>query len=374
MAKKWKIGVVYDTSRKSKGHHGTHFAFTGLPGMQQVLVDSNTDDLDLRIKVMGASEHYTDFRVMIEKEKPDIVSVCSRLAEDHFEVIEAAAKAGCHILCEKPMSASLQEAKTVVELACKYGVKIAVAHLARHALMFRTARQMIQAGEIGRPLTFYGRGKEDERGGGEDMMVLGTHILDLAVYFFGAPEYVFADVRQAGQPITPQSRIDATEPVGLCAGDNIWASFRLPGEVNGVFESRKGLCRDQVRMGITVVGTEGTISVRYDNERKLRISKSQMPPEDEAHYKVVPLNEDREIPESSTELDLSCYGSPAWYFANANRFAALDLIDAIENDREPACTAKDAVISLEMIYAIYRSSLEHRAIELPLTDLSHPLA
>ena len=84
------------------------------------------------------------------------------------------------------MSADLDEADRIVHLAEKYHIRIAVAHLARYAPVFLTMKRMIESGAIGRPLTFYGRGKEDERGGGEDMIVLGTHILDLGCFLCGS--------------------------------------------------------------------------------------------------------------------------------------------------------------------------------------------
>jgi predicted dehydrogenase len=374
MSKKWKVGIVYDTAQKSLGHHGTHFAFTGLPGVELILADPNTDDLENRMKAIGAVRHYHDYREMIEKEQPDIVTICSRHPDDHFEAIKIAAEHGCHILCEKPLSASLREADAIVALAKMHNVKIAVGHLARHALAFRTMKRMIERGDIGTPLTFYGRGKEDERGGGEDMMVLGTHILDLGAFLFGEPESVFADVRTEGRPINRRDRCTTKEPVGICAGDSILATFKFANGVNGIFESRKGLFKGTVRMGVTVVGTEGMLSVRYDMERKLRISRSALPMEDEATYTEVELHEDRMIPTGAIPLDYEHYGpKPSCYFADNNRFAALDLIQAIEENHQPEASVFDATRVLEMIYGIYASSLEQRAIAIPLEERTHPL-
>lgn len=372
--KRWKIGVVYDTSRKSKGHHGTHLAFTGLPDVEQVLADPNSDDRDARMKSIGAARHYRDYREMIERERPDIVSVCSRLPGEHFEVIQTAIEHGCHVLCEKPLSASLGEADAITALGEKHQVKIAVAHLARHALVFRTMKQMIARGDIGTPLTFYGRGKEDERGGGEDMMVLGTHILDIGAFLFGSPAYVFADVMTGGRPILQQDRCETTEPIGICAGDSVMAFLTFPNGVNGVFESRKGLYSGTVRMGVSVVGTTGTLSMRYDLARKLRISRSALPPEDEARFEEIELREDRVVPTGTEPLDYEHYGpSPARYFADNNRFAALDLMRAITEDRQPDSSVYDAVNVLEMIYGIYESSLTRKAVALPPKNRKHPL-
>ncbi|MBN2712745.1 MAG: Gfo/Idh/MocA family oxidoreductase [Planctomycetes bacterium] len=372
--KKWKVGVVFDTKQKSKGDHGTHLSFTGLPDVEQVLVDQNCDNLAPRMEQIGASRHYTDYREMLESEQPDIVSVCSRLPGDHYEIIKAAAESNCHILCEKPLVASLQEADEIEQLAAKHNIRIAVAHLARHALVFRTVKAMIEGGDIGAPLTVYGRGKEDERGGGEDMMVLGTHILDLFTFLFGTPEYVFSDVRFEDRPITVKDRTPTTEPIGLCAGDSVWASFKFNGGVNGLFESRRGLYKNKVRMGITVVGTEGAISVRYDQDRNLRLTRSALPPEDESQYEAVDLVEDRTLPAGTQPLDYENYGpQPAHYFADGNRFAAINLMQAIEENRQPVCSVHDATIALEMIYGVYASSLERKAVSFPLATRSHPL-
>lgn len=374
MKKRWKIGVVYDTSQKSKGHHGTHLSFTGLPDVEQVLVDSNDADIDARMQAIGATQHYYDYREMIEKERPDIVSVCSRLPGDHFDVIEAAVEHGCHILCEKPLSASLRKADTIAALGEKYHVKIAVAHLARYALVFRTMKAMIARGDIGTPLTFYGRGKEDERGGGEDLIVLGTHILDIGAFLFDQPESVFSDVMAAGRPILDHDQCETTEPIGACAGDSILAFLKFSDGVNGIFESRHGLYSGAVRMGVTVVGTTGTLSVRYDNTRSLRISRSVLPPEDEAHFEAIELHEDRVLPAGAVPFDVADCGPPHFhYFLANNRFVALDLMQAILEDRQPESSVYDAINVLEMIYGVYESSLKRQVITLPLKNRNHPL-
>ena len=374
MKRQWKIAVVYDSVKQPGVGHGTHLSFTGLPDTESILVDPNPRDVETRLRAIGAARRYADLPTMMRHEVPDILVVCSRLPGDHFAVIQTAAAHGCHVLCEKPLAASLADADAMAALAETNGVKIAVAHLARYTPVFRTLKRMVGEGAIGTPLTFYGRGKEDERGGGEDLMVLGTHILDLGVFLFGPPEYVFADVRVAGRPITAKDRSDTTEAVGRCAGDSLWATLRFPNGVNGVFESRRNLCTGTVRMGVTVAGTEGTLSVRYDRTRALRICRSSRPFEDEAHYEEVQLREDRVLPEGTVPIDYKNYRpQPANYFADGNRFAALDLMQAIENDRQPACSVCDAVTTLEIIYGIYRSSLTRSAVLWPITDRTHPL-
>ena len=186
---------------------------------------------------------------------------------------------------------------------------------------------------------------------------------------------VIADVSVDGRPIVAGDRLATTEPIGLCAGDCVWASFRFPQGVQGVFESRKGLCTGPVRMGVTVVGTAGALAMRYDDARHLRICRASDVPEDEAHFETLELPpEDRALPPGAAPLDYAHYGPrPSRYFADNNRFAAWDLLQAIEEDRQPRSSVYDAIHVLEMIHGIYASSPTRRAVAFPLSDRSHPL-
>ena len=369
MKRLWKIGIVNDTRIPGLGGHGTHLAFRGLPNVEiAALADSNSDGIEKRMQECCAKRHYTDYSAMFDKEKPDIAVLASRLPTEHFPQIKAAAERGIHVLCEKPMTSDLKEADELIALAERHHIKIAVALLARHALVFRTMKRLIEEGAIGTPLTFYGRGKEDERGGGEDMLVLGTHILDLGCFLFGEPESLSAEVTVDGRPLRRSDRSITKEPLGPVAGDNVFALFRFPNSVRGIFESRRGLFKKQVRMGISVAGSEGILSVRYDNDRKLRLSRSAFPPEDEALYEEVPLVETRVIPGAEAP-DFGNFR----YFTENNRFAAWDLMCAIEEDRPPLANASNARMALEMINAVYASQLAGRIVRFPLADRMHPL-
>lgn len=370
MAKQWRVAVAFDTTQIFLKGHGTHLAFVGLPGVEHVaLADPNHEGLEKRMCELGAKRHYDDYLEMLDREQPQIVVLGSRLPEDHDVQIRAAVERGIHVFCEKPMTSDLRVADELIALAKKHNAKIAVAHLARHALVFQTMKRMIEEGAIGTPLTFYGRGKEDERGGGEDMVVLGTHILDLGCYLFGAPASVSAEITVEGRPLRREDRSVTKEPLGPVAGDNVFALYRFPNSVRGIFESRKGLFRKQVRMGVSVVGTEGILSVRYDNDRKLRLSRTPYPPEDEAAYEEVPLVEMRQIPGAEELRDFGYF----WYFRENNRFAAWDLIRAIEEERQPLASAYDARKVLEMINGAYASQLTGRVVPLPLAEREHPL-
>ncbi|CAN0411036.1 unnamed protein product [Laminaria digitata] len=84
---------------------------------------------------------------------PDIdVIYTSTTNEKHKAQAMAAAKAGKHILCEKPLALTLEDAKEMVAYCEKQGVVIGTNHHLRNAVTHRTMRQLIMDGAIGKPL------------------------------------------------------------------------------------------------------------------------------------------------------------------------------------------------------------------------------
>ncbi len=371
----WKVAIIKDSSKPMLGLHGLHTAFRGLPHVTVVaLVDSNADDLEQKMAETQAQRHYATCSEMLEHETPDLVVITSRHPSDHLGQIRLIAQRGCHIYCEKPISVSLAEADEIIQIAKDCRIKIGMAHPARHDLGFRTMKRLIEAGDIGTPLSVVGRGKCDHRGGGEDLVVLGTHILDLQTYFFGAPESVMADIRTDGRLSERSDRVETVEPIGPVIGDDIFAAFQLKNGVRSTFETRRGLYQQGQpvpHMGIRVMGTEGVLSLRFDDagDQPLLISRQRCYPENNPEFEAVPLIEDRVIP-GAEPLDTSLSGSPnvprAPWFLAANRFAVWDLMQAIEADREPVATLDDARVVVEMIYGIQVAHLERRTVTLPI--------
>lgn len=389
---RWKVAIVKDTATRKLGGHALQVSFRGLPGVEIVaLVDSNPENLEAKLGQTGAARHYPSCAELLAHERPDIVVLCSRHPGDHLEQVRLFAGHGCHVYCEKPVATRLTEADEMRRIAQTHGVQLALVHPARHDLGYLAMKRLIEAGEIGEPLTVLGRGKCDHRGGGEDLIVLGTHILDLMTFFFGAPDSVIADIRTEGRPAT---REDAAahrlvEPVGPALGDEIFAGFRFPGGVRGVFETRRGLFDMQAarenpglprQMGLAVVGTKGVLSLRFDESTgprpPLLISRRPCAPEIDAAYEEVPLREERTIP-GAEPLDYALCGQPdvprARWFLEAARFSAWDMIRALEDGRPPVSNIETASLALEMIQGIYAAHLSGGRIRFPLTKREHPL-
>lgn len=379
--KQWKVAIVKDKSKKMFGLHGMHVAFRGIPNVKVVgLVDGSTNNIEAKLAQTEAARHYLSCEALLKSESPDIVVLTSRLPDDHLEQIRFFAEHGCHIYCEKPLTAFLHEADEIIRIAEKNKIKIAMAHPCRNGLGFVTMKRLIESGKIGIPLTVQGWGKSDYRGGGEDMMTLGTHIFDLMIYLFGQPENVFADVRVNGVPFNGQELTKTAEPIGPAAGDELFATFRFPGGVWGIFESRSNLYKSDNRMGICVTGSKGMLSLRFSDAHRepqpLRFSNAPCAPANESVNETIELQEDRVIP-NVQPLDYTLLGTDDVpnnsIFIEAGRFAVWDLMQAIRENRQPITNIYDARVALEMIYGVYASHLNKSPINFPLTDRKHPL-
>ena len=107
-----------------------------------------------------------------------------------------------------------------------------------------------------------GRGKEDKRGGGEDMMVLGTHLFDLMRLLAGDARWCFASVLQGGKPATKAEVHPGGEGMGPILGDHINATYGFAKGVVGTFGTHKARHGAGRRFGLSVYGTRGIMQMR----------------------------------------------------------------------------------------------------------------
>lgn len=112
--------------------------------------------------IIERAEHYAnvhggkafaDYETMLAEVKPDAVSVCTPNYL-HAPVSIAAANAGAHVLVEKPMAVTDEEAEAMIEAAARNGVKLMVGHNQRFFPPHIKAREILQSGVLGRVLTF----------------------------------------------------------------------------------------------------------------------------------------------------------------------------------------------------------------------------
>jgi predicted dehydrogenase len=154
----------------------------------------------------GYEGYYTDLQEMLEDERIQIFDNCAS-ADAHAEPSIAAARAGKHVLCEKPLALNASDARTMWREAEEAGVKHMTGHNYRFVPAVRFVRELIEEGVLGEIYHFRARYLQEggdnpqrpfgwrydrSRGGYGALGDIGVHIIDLARFLMGEIEAVGA--------------------------------------------------------------------------------------------------------------------------------------------------------------------------------------
>jgi predicted dehydrogenase len=306
---------------------------------------------------------YDEYRFLLEKERPLLVSIAPRWTDRHHAMALAAFQFGAHVYMEKPLTQNLIQADDLLAKARQAGRKVAVAHQMRLAPSILHLKKMIEQGLLGELLQIHAYGKQDPRAGGEDMLVLGTHLFDLLRYFAGEATWCSAAVSQNGHAITRQDAHAAKEDIGLIAGDEIQAQFGFANGVSATFTSRGKLRPAIGPWGLELIGSQSRVRILADIFPMVFVLKAGSWQESGKADKWERLDNDPTRNASAAER-----GSEI-----ANRRVVDDWLEAIEKNREPVCSGYAAMKALEMVMAVYQAALSGRRVALPLIDRAHPL-
>ncbi len=362
---RYRVAVIGRTGRGNYGH-GMDIVWNEIEQADVVAVaDSDAEGLAAAAKRLKAPRSYADYRQMLEKERPQIVSVAPRWLDCHRDMVLACAEFGCHVLLEKPMCQTLEQADEMVTAFEKRKLKLAIAHQTRYSPALVHAQKAIADGLLGDLLELRGRGKEDARAGGEDLMVLGTHVMDLMRFLAGDARWCFAQVSQSGKPVTAGDVRDGAEGIGPLAGDEIHAMYRFDGVTTGYFSTHRARQGASSRFGLQVYGSKGILTMTTGAVPEIWFVQdpSWQPGRSKAVWKrLTTAGIDQPEPLTDPQHRLG------------NRLIAQDLIRAIETDTQPRGSIYDGRAALEMILAVYESHRLGAPVPLPLYNRKHPLS
>jgi predicted dehydrogenase len=365
MSKTYRVAVIGRTGRGDYGHD-VDTVWLDVPTAKIVAVADESEAGRERAKERRkAPAAYADYREMLRREKPDLVSVAPRWLDCHREMALACAEAGVRgVLMEKPLARTLAEADEMVAACERTGMKLAICHQTRYSPRLQKANELIGDGRIGDVLELRARGKEDHRGGGEDLMVLGTHLMDMMRFLAGDPRWCFARVTQDGKPVTHAQVRDGAEGIGPLAGDAITATYGFPDGATGFFASDRARHGAGQRFGLHVSGSKGQLSIGMGTLPPVYLLEdpSWSPGQSSAKWQPV-TSAGVAAPEPLTDGSLRA----------GNRPIVEDLIRCVEEDRQPRGSVTDGRAALEMILAVYESHRCRAPVDLPLRDRQHPL-
>lgn len=371
----YRAAIIGHTGHGNYGH-GLDIAFCGFPNIKIVAIaDPDPAGRSQAQARTGAVATYADYRQMLEQERPNLVAIAPRFVGDRLAMVEAAAAVGAHIYLEKPMAASLAEADVMLAACARAKVKMAVAHQGRLHPVTLHALQLVEQGKIGRLRLIRGFGKMDRRGGGQDLMILGTHVLDLMRLFGGDAAWASAELLDNSRLTTTADLRPGDEEIAPIAGNGLRATYGFAGVggnggVVGSFESYAGLGDGEELFGFELVGEKGQLSLRGGfTKRLLYYPRPFIVPGadfDQWQPVVTPNVEAGDVPGESVDSSA--------LMQRANQRIIKDLLTAIEEDREPAGSGERARAALELIQAIAAAHANGGRITLPLQERTHPFA
>ena len=367
--KPYKACVIGHTGRGDYGH-SLEMALLEQPNIQVAAVaDPDAAGLAKAAARLNVQKTYADYRKMLEAERPQIVAICPRFLDGHKEMILACAEHGAHVFCEKPLCPDLAEADAIVAACEKNHIKLAMAMQTRYSPVWQQVLDLIGSGKLGELLEVRSRGKEDHRGGGEDLMVLGIHLMDLLRGLLGESKWCFARVNDRGEHLNGNHVRQGAEGIGPLAGDRVDAMFgfaKTP--VVGYFASSrpKDAADRNRRFTFMIYGSKGVIEIQHGwlaptfwlGDPAWTNTSGKF-----GWKKITSAGVDQ--PET-----LSAKGG----LHEANRLIVQDLIKSIETDTQPKCSVYDGRAALEMILGVYASAAAQAMVALPLADRAqHPL-
>jgi UDP-N-acetylglucosamine 3-dehydrogenase len=227
----------------------------------RVLSDFNED----QIRIVGVAETYepnlkratsrfhvrgyTDYRQMIEETKPDLVAIVVP-TQLHFEVASYVLDRSINVLLEKPMTNTIEEALTLIEIAHSHGVKLAVGHVERFNPAVIEVKRRVVTGELGQVFHLHARRLGPFPPRIRDVGVtldLATHDIDIMRYLADSEvERVYAET---------QRQIHSTHE------DLLLGILRFANQVTGVLDVN-WLTPTKVRE-LSITGEKGMYLINY---------------------------------------------------------------------------------------------------------------
>ena len=352
------VGVIGHTGQGNYGH-GEDTVWLKLPQTKIIAVaDADPKGLAEAAKRLGGVQAYADYKVMLASAKPDIAAICSRHIHEHRDMIVAAIEAGVKgIYIEKPFVRTLAEADEIVKLCAEKGVRLAIAHRNRYHPVVDVVKQLVASGEIGELKEVRVRGKQDQRGGGLDLWVLGGHGFNLATLFTGPAISCEATIHVEGRPATKADIRPGDEGVGLIVGDEIHARYETKSGIPLYFDSKKGKPAKGTPFGARLIGTKGVISLQIDEEPLAILERDG----------------------KKTPITTAGIGQPEPIkdirLINGGHHGAIrDLLAAIAEKREPLCGPEAGLETVELTLGVFASfAAGGKKVALPLDDRQHPL-
>lgn len=257
--------------------------------VREMIVEVTPELAQTRAQEMGFNHSTDDWRKLVADPNIDVVDICSPNFL-HKEMAMEAIKHGKHVYCEKPLALNSHDAKEMVAAAEKAGVKTLVGFNYMKNPTAQLAKEIIENGEIGNVIHFYGTHNEDymadptapihwhcfkEKAGLGALGDLSAHIINMAQYLVGDIETVCGDMEIVIKE-RPE-KAGSSVMVAVENEDQAHAMVRFAGGAMGVIETSRIASGRKMGLTYVVTGTKGTLSFTQERMAELKLYRHDEP-------------------------------------------------------------------------------------------------
>ena len=298
---------------------------------------------------------YGTHRKMLKAE-PDIDAVCVCVPSGiHWRIAVDAAKAGRHVLSEKPLDVTLAHMDRMIDTCARQGVRLGCIFQRRTKPLTRAVKKVIDGGKLGKMvladayLKYYRspayyksagwRGTWELDGGGA-LMNQGVHGIDQLLYLVGGVDTVTAHAAPLVRDIPVE--------------DTAVAILRYKNGAFGVIEGTTSVTPG-MSTRTEIHGENG--SIIFDDSRLLKYAVAR---------KRADIAQDRTVRVPAPKVSKSAASDPKALSVRGHMLQIRDMAQAILTDREPMVPGTEARKAVELILAIYKSAKSGKTVKLPL--------
>lgn len=374
MADTIKVGLIgYKFMGKSHSNaYRQVAAFYDVPLQPEMTVLCGRDEaaVSAEAKRLGWQGYSTDWREVIGRPDIGLIDI-STPGDSHYDIAIAAAEAGKHILCEKPLANTLDQARKMQEAVERAGVVGMVNFNYRRVPAVQLAKQLIDSGQIGEirhwravylqdwiidpefPLVW--RLQKDLAGSGA-LGDIGAHIIDLARFLVGEIEEVngllktFIKERPIPAETTGLSASASTERGEVTVDDAALVLARFANGAIGTFEATRFATGRRNRNSFEINGSRGSIVFDLERLNELQFFSLDDPQESQG-FRTILVTE-------PVHPYMSAWWPAGHIIGWEHTFThgVLDLLNGIVNNQSPAPTFADGVQCQAILDAVERSS------------------
>ena len=342
--------------------------------VRKVVVDVTQELANDARDRFGFDEASTDWLSVVQRDDIDVVDICTP-NNMHAEMAIAAAKAGKHILCEKPLSNTLEDAERMATAVRESGVISMAAFNYRRTPAIALAKKLISEGKIGEIRNFRGTYLQDwsadpdgplswrfqkSVAGSGALGDIGTHVIDLAHHLVGPISSTLAMTKTyiADRPIqdsgfdalgASEKKSDAPRaPVDV--DDEVSALLRFENGAIGSLEASRNAFGRNNFITLEIHGTQGSIHFNYERRDELQVMFAD-DPADTRGFRTIYTGPAHPYGQGLWPIPALGIG-----YSETKIVECFDLISAIADNEQPSPNFDEALRVERVAHAIARSA------------------